>query len=152
MAQLETPMGLALLVCDNIIEDKHSGKKSLVGLFDRVQVASVPCTHPSMSVFVSLTGGRGEYPCEVVCRHTDNRTIAFSATGKVVLRDPRQVVDLIFRLNGVRFTKPDTYWLHFLADGIPIMMRPMFVQKAETRAEDRESAEGGKGPPQPGQP
>ena len=136
MPHLETPMGLALQVCDTIIEDKLTGKKSLIGLFDRVQTAKIPCVHPSMCVFVSMTGGRGQYPCEVICRHTDNETVAFSAKGNVALRDPRQVVDLVFRLNGVRFPKPDVYWLHFLADGVPIMMRPMVVQMQETPAPD----------------
>jgi len=62
MPALETPMGLALVVCDTIIEDKLTGKKTLVGLFDRLQTSRLPCVHPAMTVFVSLTGGRGEYP------------------------------------------------------------------------------------------
>ena len=87
-----------------------------------------------MGVFVALTGGRGTYPCEVVCRHVESDAVAFSARGQVALRDPRQVVDLVFRLNGVRFRQPDMHWLHFSIDGVPIMMRPMFVQ---VRAADR---------------
>ena len=138
MSALETPIGLALLVCDSIIEDKLTGKKSLIGLFDRVQTAKLPCVHPSMTIFVSLTGGRGEFPCEIICRHSDGETIAFSAKGKVVLRDPRQVVDLVFRLNGVRFPKDDMYWLHFMVDEIPIMMRPMFVTKRQPGAADKD--------------
>ncbi len=127
MPALDTPMGLSLVVCDSIIEDKFTGKKTLVGLFDRVQAARLPCVHPTMAVLVSLTGARGEYPCEVICKHTDSKSIAFSAKGKVNLRDPRQVVDLVFRLNGVRFPKADMYWLSFSVDDIPIMMRPLFV-------------------------
>lgn len=128
MAHMETPLGLALVVCDSIIEDKHTGKKTLVGLFDRITAARLPCVHPAMSIFVSLTGARGEFPCEVICRHTDDETVAFSAQGQVVLKDPRQVVDLVFRMRGVRFPKADMYWTNFLIDGIPIMMRPLFVK------------------------
>ena len=129
MSTFESPMGLALLICDSIIEDKLTGKKTLVGLFDRIQANKYPCMHPAMTVFVSLTGGRGHYECEVICRHQDNETVAFSAKGSVTLRDPRKVVDLVFRLNGVRFPKPGIYWLHFLADEIPIMMRQVTVQE-----------------------
>jgi hypothetical protein len=135
MPQLEAPMGLALVVCDAIIEDKLTGKKTLVGLFDRVYALSFPCVHPAMAVFVSLTSARGRYPCEIVCRHADNATVAFAAKGNVSLEDPSQVVDLVFRLNGVRFPKPGTYWLHFLADEVPIMMRPMFVQAREAKGQ-----------------
>ncbi|MBU0716889.1 MAG: hypothetical protein KJ749_01465 [Planctomycetes bacterium] len=147
MATLETPMGLALLVCDMIIEDKLTGKKTLVGLFDRIQTGRFPCVHPAMTVFVSLTGGRGKYPCEVICRHQDNETIAFSAKGQVVLPDPRTVVDLVFRLNGVRFPKPGFYWLHFKVDDVPIMMRPLNIDKRE-REKKTEGETGPSGPSQ----
>jgi len=117
-------------MCDTIIEDKHTGKKTLVGLFDRVHARRFPCVHPFMCVFVSLTGARGRFPCEAVCRHQDSHTTAFSAKGEVVMRDPRQVVDLVFRLSGVTFSRPDMYWLNFVIDDVPIMMRPLFVVEA----------------------
>ncbi len=131
MAELETPMGLALIICDQIIEDRLSGKKSLVGLCDRIGSTQFPCVHSELGVFVTLTSGRGEYPCEIVCRHSDNKTLAFSAKGQIALQDPSQVVDIVFRLRGLRFPKPGTYWVHFLADGVPIMMRPLRVQQME---------------------
>jgi hypothetical protein len=139
MAMLETPMGLSLLICDTVIEDKLTGKKSLVGLFDRVHAQRLPCVHPAMAVFVSVTGGRGEYPCEIVCKHQDGETLAFDAKGKVNLRDPRQVVDLVFRLSGVRFPKDGLYWLTFQMDEIPIMMRPLQVKRREAKGASGES-------------
>lgn len=129
-------MGLVLVACDMLIEDKQSSKKSLIGLFDRLYAGTFPCTHPAMTVMVSLTSGRGDYPCELVCRHADSETVAFSAKGKIAFREPSQVLDLVFHLKGVRFTKPGTYWLHFLVDDVPVLMRPLFIQKAE--AADKE--------------
>ncbi|NOY79887.1 MAG: hypothetical protein GXP31_02660 [Kiritimatiellaeota bacterium] len=134
MPSPETPMGLALLICDVIIEDKLTGKKSLVGLFDRIHARVFPCVHASMAVFVSLTSGHGKYPCEILCRHTDGKTTAFSAKGAIVMPDPSKVVDLVFRLNGVRFPKPGTYWVHFLADEMPIMMRPLQILRVKEQA------------------
>jgi hypothetical protein len=78
-----------------------------------------------MSVFVSLTGGRGRYPCEVLCRHSDGDSVVFSAKGNIALRDPQQVVDLAFRLNGVRFPREGLYWVTFVVDEVPLMMRPL---------------------------
>lgn len=147
MPQLETPLGLSLLMCDTIIEDKHTGKKTLVGLFDRVHARRFPCVHPFMCVFVSLTGARGNFPCEVVCRHQDSHTVAFSAKGEVSMRDPRQVVDLVFRLSGVTFSKPDMYWLNFVVDDVPIMMRPLFVMESGKSGKERKGDEGSQGEP-----
>lgn len=145
MSQIETPLGLSLLICDTIIEDKHTGKKTLVGLFDRVHARRFPCVHPFMCVFVSLTGARGRFPCEVVCRHQDGHTMGFSAKGEVVMRDPRQVVDLVFRLSGVTFPKPDTYWLNFVIDEVPIMMRPLSVFDSGKAGKGSKGEDGGPG-------
>mgnify|MGYP006281043595 CR=1 FL=1 len=134
----DAPMGLALVACDTVIEDKVTGKKSLIGLCDRIAGTRFPCVHPELSVYVSLTSGRGERPCAVTCRHTDDVTVAFTATGKIRFRDPTQVVDLVFRLRGVRFVKPGTYWLQFLVDDMPIMVRPLTVSKIEKRKQDSE--------------
>jgi len=132
-------MGLSLVVCDQIIEDKLTGKKTLVGLFSRISAGSFPCVHPMMSVFVSMTGGRGHYPCEVLCRHADGDPVVFSAKGKVSLRDPKQVVDLAFRLNGVRFPKSGLYWVNFIVDDVPLMMRPLTIaqRKAPSKDDDK---------------
>ena len=142
MSQIETPLGLSLLMCDTIIEDKHTGKKTLVGLFDRVHARRFPCVHPFMCVFVSLTGARGRFPCEAICRHQDSRTVAFSAKGEVTMRDPRQVVDLVFRLSGVTFPKPEMYWLNFVIDDVPIMMRPLFVIDSGKAGKERKAEDG----------
>ena len=139
MSPIETPMGLALVVCDTIIEDKLTGKKTLVGLFQQILAHRFPWVHPAMSVFVTVTSGRGRYPCEIICRHMDNETVAFAAKGTLELRDPSQVVDVAFRMNGVRFPKPGMYWLHFLTDEVPIMMRPIHVK--ERKPKDSESPE-----------
>ena len=147
MSQTETPLGLSLVMCDTIIEDKHTGKKTLVGLFDRIHARRFPCVHPLMCVFVSLTGARGHFPCEVVCRHQDSHTVAFAAKGEVTIRDPRQVVDLVFRLSGVTFTKPDMYWLNLVVDDIPIMMRPLFVMETGSVGKDRPGDGAGAEPP-----
>ena len=133
MSAGEMPMGLSLLVCDTIIEDRLTTKKSLVGLFDRVQVSNLPCIHPEMCVFIALTGGHGTYPCEVVCKHTDGKTMAFYAKGTVEFKDPCQVVDLVFRMKNVRFQKEGTYWLNFIADGVPVMMRQITITKHQSK-------------------
>jgi hypothetical protein len=117
------------VVCDTIIEDRLTGKKTLVGLHDQIFAKQLPCRHPELDILVTLTSGLGNYPCEVICRHADMETMLFSAKGNVELRDPSTVTDMVFRLYGLKFTKPGTYWLQFLIDGIPLMTRPLKVSK-----------------------
>ena len=130
----EVPMGLALLVCDTIIQEKQTNKRSLIGLFARLYPKNLPCVHPSLSIFVSLTSGRGNYACEVVCRHQETDANALAVKGKVAFKDPMQVVDLVFNVQGVCFRNTGEYWLEFRIDSVPVMMRRIFImQQKQTK-------------------
>jgi hypothetical protein len=121
-------MGLSLILCDQVLEDKHTGKKSLIGLFDRIHAPSFPCMHASLSIFVSLTNLDGEVPCEISCRHASGEPVAFSAKGRINFPDPGRVAELVFHFKNVRFPEAGTYWLTFVAADMPVMVRPLFVQ------------------------
>ena len=134
----EMPMGLALLVCDMVIQDRQTNKRSLIGLFDRLFANQFPCVHPQLSVFISLTSGRGTYQCEVRCRNSEDGTPAFSAKGPMTMNDPMQVVEMVFNMQGVRFTEPGHYWLECLVDEVPVMMRRITVTKPEKKSKGKD--------------
>ncbi|MBP5640308.1 MAG: hypothetical protein J6X55_12560 [Victivallales bacterium] len=123
----EVPIGVALIVCDTIIEDKFTNKKSLIGLFGQIHAARLPCLTQSMSLLVSLTGGNGDYPCSITCHHASIDAPVFNLSRTIHFESPNQVLDLVFQLKAVRFPFPDQYWLKVLIDGVPIMMRPLTV-------------------------
>jgi hypothetical protein len=60
MANLPKPDVLAMLVCDQIITDRLTGKQSLIGMFSRIHAMGFPATHPQLCVFVALTDGHGK--------------------------------------------------------------------------------------------
>ena len=120
-------MGLAFLLCDTIIEDRNTGKKSLIGLFSQIQAPKIPCIHQSMMLLVSLTSGQGRYPCEVVCEHPDLPRPVFHVECSLKFENPFQVVDLVYQLKAVRFPLPGKYWLKVNIDGVSVMMRPLMV-------------------------
>jgi hypothetical protein len=123
----ELPIGLALLVCDTVIEDRRTLKKSLVGLFSQINVGKLPYVHPGLFLFVSLTGGTGEYPCEIVCEHVDSAEKVFALKCKVAFKTPYDVAELVFALRALRFTQAGRYWIKVLVEGMPLMMRPLVV-------------------------
>ncbi len=127
MPYTEIPTGLALITCDTIIEDRRSGKKSLIGLFGQLNVARLPFVHSTLSLLVSLTGGCGDYACEVLCVNDTLENPIFSVKGKIKLENPQQVLDMVFQLQAVKFPVAGLYWLKVLVDDIPVMMRPLNV-------------------------
>jgi hypothetical protein len=132
MATKPKPVPLAIVICDHIIEDRATGKKTLVGLFNSIAARSFPCSHSSMSVFVSLTDGRGKYECELVCRQEDNAQPLLQTKGPIEFADPNVIVDMHFALQGVTFPKAGLYSFEFYADEELVVERKFNV--AEMKA------------------
>ncbi len=81
MTNPPTPIGLAIVICDQIIEDKLTGKKSLIGIFN--QIGNAEFSLPS-SANLCVRLGHGwpravrrkvaDCPrCERTCRGGDQR-------------------------------------------------------------------------------
>ena len=129
-AMLEMPMGIALTLCDQIIEDRRTGKKSLIGIIGEIRASKFPVRFPSLHLLVSLTSGHGEYPCRLLIVSGSQNEEIFSTRGKLKFNDPAQVVDLVFTLPPVQFNYEDTYWIKFMLDEVTLMIRPLRVRKA----------------------
>lgn len=127
MSNSEVAMGLALILCDTIIEDRVTGKKSLIGLFSQIHTSKLPCVHPSMMMLVSVTGGQGTYPCKIVCEHPNLKQPVFSVDSPLKFENPFQVLDLIFQLKAINFPLPGKYEIKVIIDGVPELIRPLMV-------------------------
>src|SRR4051812_28041201 len=58
----QPPEVLAMILCDLVITDVETNKKSLIGLFDQVETATLPCVVHELHVYLSLTDGHGVLP------------------------------------------------------------------------------------------
>ena len=128
---VELPIGIGLLPCDTLIEDKITGKKSVIGIIGTIRVTKFPCKYPSINLLVSLTSGNGSYPCSLEVVSESKNEVVFSGQGTLKFNDPTQVVDLVFVLQRLQFNYADTYWIKFMVDGEPLMMRPIHVKLLE---------------------
>lgn len=72
------PVLVAVLVCDTAAADPSTGKKSLIGIFDRLTVAAFP-TQRAMSVYMKLTDAEGPYKIEVRYAHTGSGEVLAKA-------------------------------------------------------------------------
>ncbi len=130
MEAAEKILGLALHVCDEVIEDAKTGKKSLIGLFNRIVSARFPCVHPKLHVFVSITGGRGRRRAELRCVNQSTRAVLLSSRGEISFSNPNAVIDVNFLLTNVTFPEPGSYSFEFLCDGELVFDRLFTVQQA----------------------
>lgn len=122
---------LAMIICDTIIQDAISGKKSLIGVFSRINSKNMPLQHPRMNIFLVLTEGNGPYKCELRCLDGDNNQPIVQTHGEIEFQDPRQIVELMFDFSGIVFPDYGMYRFEFLCDGEPVISRKFEVAQIE---------------------
>jgi Family of unknown function (DUF6941) len=124
---LPEPTVLAFIICDTMIEDRLTNKKSLIGLFSNINATSFPFTLPVINVFVSLTGGHGEYQCSLSCVKDDGSKEILKLSGPMKFENPLDIVESNFILNGTTFPGVGIYRFEFSCNDIPIISRKFQV-------------------------
>jgi len=103
------PSVVSLVLCDQVIDDRLSDKKSAIGIFNTVLVPQFPAVINQMAILASVTeiSGRADVELRLV-RDSDN-AVLFSGHGPVEAPNPLAVVDLLFAIHGVRIPEPGQY-------------------------------------------
>ena len=102
------PVCVATVICNEIIEDKRTGNKSIIGIFNAIATTLVPATHPRMTVMASVTNAEREITVRLILRGPEGREM-LSAEARVPTRGPGEVVDLLFELNNITFDEFGDY-------------------------------------------
>ncbi len=111
------------MICDQIIEDKKTHKKSLIGIFNQIGAARFPCRHPQMAVYVSLTEGRQSYDVRLRVGAEDNGQTIAELNGKIEFANIHAVAELNFNLVNLSFPQPGLYSIEFYCDDVLILER-----------------------------
>jgi hypothetical protein len=124
----ETPRVLACILCDQIIDDRTTRKKTLVGTFNQISARTFPACHPSLVVFLALTGGQGEYDIQLRLRLSDGEhSTILELSGPIQFDNPLHINEMSFTLNGVVFPEPGRYTFEVSADNGFLAERPFTV-------------------------
>ena len=110
----EKPIGIALVICDQIIEDKSTGKRSLFGLFQTVLCTDFPALLEKLCVFVSLTQLNGKVPLILRCRNESFGEPLIAVPGEAVSTNPNDVLELGFEFDRFSFPRPGLYTFELL--------------------------------------
>ncbi len=109
---------LSLLVCDQIITDRMTGKQSLIGMFSTIHTAGFPVTHPQLCVHVSMTDGRGKTSLTIqIVDAEEARTPVVRGEGVVDFKNPRAIANLSLQFHGLTFPQPGEYRVQLFCDG-----------------------------------
>ncbi len=123
---------IALIVCDQIITDRLSGKQSLIGLFSTIHSVRFPVVHPQLSIYVALTDGRGKTPLTIrVVDADDVRPPLVQGQGVVEFKDPRAIANLALQFHGLTFPEPGQYRVQILCRDTLLREARLMLKKAK---------------------
>jgi len=71
-----TPVVQAFLIADSVIQDRATGKWTVVGVFDQIFAASFPCVHPTVAIYVKVADALGRYSVKVEFRDARDKTVS----------------------------------------------------------------------------
>ena len=140
------PNVLSLLVCDQIITDRITGKQSLIGIFSTIHAWRFPIIHPQLCVYVALTDGRGKTPLTIrIVDADESRPPVVQGNGAVEFKNPRAIANLALQFQGLRFTDPGEHRIQILCKDTMLRDSRLTVVKV-----DRPPRPGGPPPPPEG--
>lgn len=138
MTTKPTLISLSMVICDTVIDDRRTGKKSLMGLFNNITASLVPCVHSRLNVFISLTEGNGDYIAKLRCLKVGDEKEIFFMEGPIKFQDPRQILEFNFEILGITFPDYGDYRFEFLCNDVPMIARKFKVSPNEQEGKDRD--------------
>ena len=120
---MEYPKALAMIICDEVIDDRRTHKKSLIGMFDRIATSTLPAKHPKMHVFFSLTNGRGKYQATLQHTYLPELKVLKELHGELDFPNPNAILEYDFELLHVSFPHEGKYSFQLLLDGRAVAER-----------------------------
>ena len=104
------PSKEAMLICDSIITEANTNKKSLIVIFEEITTFKIPFRHDSLSVYVKFTGALGEYVFQLeLVDLKSNEMVGRGQIGPVTLSNKLHSYELVFNLRGLMFKHAGKY-------------------------------------------
>ena len=111
-----TPVPVAFLLCDQIIVEAGSGKKTIVGVFDRVGVRQFPATHSPAWLYIRVIDCEGEYEHRIEYVQVATQKILARANGTATSKNRHVYAEFVLPCPPLQLPEPGEYefrlWLN----------------------------------------
>lgn len=121
----------SFLLCDYIIQEHRSGKKSLIGIFHNIVASQFPFAHPSLFIYANLSDAMGTYNFEI--RLIDLESQAIIGQGmipQIEIGDRLKPVEIAMNIRQLVFPRPGKYEFELFANSELVECRDLWVTQA----------------------
>jgi hypothetical protein len=122
----------AILICDQIIHEFGTNKKSLIGIFEEIHLPKFPARYPRIAVYVNLTDAHGKYALELRLLGTDDgKQLGAGKTPEVEIDSPLRTCEFALQIQNLQFPKAGKYEFHVLANGELLATKTFTVRETK---------------------
>lgn len=119
MFSIPVPKANAMLICDYVITEHETGKKSLIGIFETISAGQFPVIHHTLSVYVKLTDANGNYRFQLDLVDLQNNQVLTKCEipNELKITNPLKSSELVFNLHGLKFPHAGEYEFQIFSNG-----------------------------------
>lgn len=103
------PSVVAMLVCDQIINEQGTNKKSLIGVFQRVYSSSFPVLIPKLGVYIKLVDVVGKRSFTLRIVKLEDESLVTELKADIELPDESQPAELAINMQNFPFHSRGKY-------------------------------------------
>lgn len=127
------PIPLAFLLCDQVVVDAQTGKKTLVGIFDRIIVGKCPAKHSPCTLFFRGGDCEGRLGISVKYLKSDTQELLAEAAAEAEVAK-RGDLELTMMLPPIDIPSPGKYEFQLYING-------RYIQRVRFTVTERTSKE-----------
>lgn len=110
------PIPIAFLVCDQVITDEATKKKTLVGVFDHIMVKQFPARHGPVALYARMFDSEGVHDCKVDYLKVDSQQVLGNATGQIHVKSRNRSFEFSINLPAIDLPDPGDYEFRLYMD------------------------------------
>ncbi len=118
----------SFLLCDYIIQEHRTGKKSLIGIFHNIVAGKFPFAHPSLFIYANLSDAQGIYDFEMKLIDLESQAvIGHGRIPKIEISDRLKPVEIAMNIRQLVFPNPGKYEFQLFANAELVECRDLWV-------------------------
>jgi hypothetical protein len=123
----------SFIFCEHVVFDQNtpSLKKTVSGLFDRINSTAVPCKFEKFIIFLRFFSGLGKHKLRIMLYGPDGTQLIHPVEQEMEMASLETSVDVIFQCKDVVFKEFGTHKARVYVDETPIGEYPLFVKKID---------------------
>lgn len=107
---MRVPTVKSILICDQIIDDAITRKKTLVGIFERLFAHQFPVQHGMLGIFFQVTEAAGDFDFSMELADLDQEHVmGVAELPRARIDNAAGVSSFALSFQGLRFDHPGTY-------------------------------------------